>query len=118
VPDFSNTRRVPRYSFDVDVEVADLQSEMCIREKTKDLSLYGCGIDTSVVLPRSRVVRIKIAYEGATMVALGRVVYARPDIGMGVAFISVEPEDQRILERWIGERAEEEACEPLPAPQR
>jgi hypothetical protein len=107
--EFKNTRRAPRYSIEVDVEVTDLQSGMRIREKTKDLSLFGCGIDTSVVLPRSRKVRIEIVHEGEKMLALGRVVYARPDIGMGVAFISVEPEDQRILEKWI----EEQMCLPV-----
>lgn len=82
---------------------------MRVKEKTKDLSLFGCGIDTSVVLPRSRKVGIEIAHEGEKMLAVGRVVYAEPDIGMGVAFIRVEPEDQRTLERWI----EQQMCPPV-----
>lgn len=105
---FKNTRRAPRYLLEVDVEVTDLESGMRVKEKTKDLSLFGCGIDTSVAFPRSRKVRIEIVHEDEKMLAVGRVVYAEADIGMGVAFIRVEPEDQRILERWI----EQQMCPP------
>lgn len=99
--DVKNTRRTPRYPLEVDVEVTDLELGMHVKEKTKDLSLFGCWIDTSVVLPRSRKVRIEIVHEDQKMLAVGRVVYVRPDIGMGVAFIKVEPDDQQILGRWI-----------------
>lgn len=47
--------------------------------------------NTSVTLPKSRKVRIEIVHEDEKMLAVGRVVYAEPDIGMGVAFIRVEP---------------------------
>lgn len=107
--EFKNTRRAPRHPLEVDEDVTDLQSGMRIREKTKDLSLFGCGVDTPVVLPRSRKVKIEIMHEGEKMLAVTRVVYAEPDIGMGVAFIWVELEDQRILERWI----EEQMCPPV-----
>lgn len=97
------SRLGPRYSFAVDAEVTDLQSDIQIREKTKDLSLFGCAINTSTVLPRGTRVRIKLAHEGEVMTALALVVYARQDLGMGVAFYAVERADERVLEAWVAE---------------
>jgi hypothetical protein len=42
-----STRRTLRHSLIVDVEVVDLKSWIQIRERTKDLSLYGCGVSTA-----------------------------------------------------------------------
>jgi len=103
--EYEIARRTPRYSFVVDVEVADLQSEIQIRERTTTLSLFGCGINTSKGFPPGTRVRIKLSHRGAEMSALGRVAYARPGVGMGVVFTTVEPEEGRVLEQWIAELA-------------
>ena len=100
---YQDARLTPRYSFVVDIEVTDLQSETQIRNRTKDLSLFGCGVNTSNPFPRVTRVRIKLSYGGADVAALARVVYARPELGMGVVFTSVEREAERILEGWIAE---------------
>jgi hypothetical protein len=99
-----NHRLAPRYSFVVDIEVTDLQSETQIRERTKDLSLFGCDVNTLKPFPKGTRVRIKLSHGGADVVALATVAYARPDIGMGVVFTSIEPEDERILKGWIAEQ--------------
>ncbi len=96
-------RRTPRYSFVVDIELTDVQSGIQIRERTKDLSQCGCAVDTLKPFPKGTHVRIKLSHEGADVAALARVAYARPELGMGVVFTSVEPEDERILEGWIAE---------------
>jgi len=100
---YQEARLAPRYSCAFDIEVTDLRSETQITEQTKDLSLFGCGVITSKPFPKGTRVRIKLSHGGADMAALARVVYARPDFGMGVAFTSIEPEDERILEGWIAE---------------
>jgi PilZ domain len=99
--EYEYSRRVPRYSLIADVEVTDVQSGIQIRERTRELALFGCRVDTLKHFPKGTSVKIKVIHEGGEMVALGRVVYARPDIGMGIAFTSVAPEDERILEEWI-----------------
>jgi len=103
--EYEIARRTPRYSFVVDVEVADLQSEIQIRERTTTLSLFGCGINTSKPFPPGTRVRVKLSHRGAEMLALGRVAYARPGVGMGVVFTTVEPEEGRVLAEWIAELA-------------
>lgn len=96
-------RLTPRYSFVVDIELTDVQSEIQIRAQTKELSLFGCGVDTLKLFPKGTDVRIKLSRGGADVKALARIVYATPELGMGVAFTSVEREVERILEGWIAE---------------
>ena len=96
-------RRTPRYSLAVDVEATDIQSEAQIRGRTKQLSLFGCGFDAPRLFRRGTNVRIELSYRGAAVIALARVVYASQQLGMGLAFLSVDSECQRILELWIAE---------------
>ncbi len=51
---------------------------------------------------------MRIAHRGANFAALGTVVYARPNDGMGVAFTKIEQKDQLVLEKWIDELRDEE----------
>ena len=100
--------RARRYSFVTGIELTDVQSETQIRERTSDLSLFGCRVDTTKLFPTGTRVRIRIAHRGANFAALGSVVYAAPDAGMGVAFTKIEQKDQLVLERWIDELRDEE----------
>lgn len=96
-----STRRALRHSLDVDVEVTDLESGIRIRERTKDLNLYGCGVSTATPFAAGTRVMLKVAHEREKITAFGRVIYGRLDIGMGIVFTTVEPQDQRLLEAWI-----------------
>jgi hypothetical protein len=65
-------------------------------------------VDTLKPLPTRTSVRIRIAHRGANFVALGTVVYAGGNAGMGVAFAKIEQKDQLVLEKWIDELRDEE----------
>lgn len=101
--DYSLVRRTPRYSLAVDIEATDIQSEAQIRGRTKQLSLLGCGFDAPVLFRKGTNVRIELSHRGAAVIALARVVYASQHLGMGLAFISVDSECERVLELWIAE---------------
>jgi len=96
-------RRTPRYYFVVDVEVTEIQSGAQIRTRTKMLSQFGCSVDTSSPFPIGTKVKIKLFHRGAEVNVLAMVVYARPDLGMGIAFTDVERESERALEQWVAE---------------
>jgi hypothetical protein len=81
------------------IELTDTQSEAKIQERTSDLSLYGCRVETHKPFPTGSKVRIGIAHRSANFVALGRVVYTTPEGGMGIAFTQIEPNDQLISEK-------------------
>jgi PilZ domain len=101
--DDSLARRTPRYSIVVDVEATDIQSEAQIRGRTKQLSLLGCGFDAPMLFRKGTNVRIELSHRGAAVIALARVIYASQQLGMGLAFTSVDSECERILELWIAE---------------
>jgi hypothetical protein len=96
-------RQSVRYGFNVMVEITDLQSQIQLKGQTSDLAMYGCGITSvSDFAPGTRV-RVRLILEHSEVVTLGRVVYARPDIGMGIAFTRIEANDERVLAEWIDE---------------
>ena len=95
--------RARRYSFHASMELTDLQSETLIREQTSDLSLFGCHVDTRNPLPPETKVRINIFHRSENFEALGKVIYARQNAGMGILFTRIEPNDQLVLDKWIAE---------------
>ena len=97
-------RRASRYPLAVDVELTNLESGIQIKERTRDLSLSGCGVNTSTPFPAGTKVMLKVAYRGKQIVAFAKVIYGRRDIGMGIAFTTIEPEDQKLLEDWFAEQ--------------
>jgi hypothetical protein len=101
--EYESVRRTPRYSLVVDIDMTDLQSEIQIRARTKMLSQCGCSVDTLKLFPKGTRVQIKLSHQGAEVNALARIVYSSSDLDMGVAFTSVEGEDERILGWWIAE---------------
>jgi hypothetical protein len=78
-------------------------SDIRVSGRTKMLSLSGCCMDSVKVFAQGATVRIKLLHQGSEVMALARVVYSNLDLGIGVAFTSVETEGERILESWIAE---------------
>jgi hypothetical protein len=103
--EFECRRRTPRYSLVVEIEIADVESDVQVRGRTNTLSLFGCGTDAQTLLPKGTRVTIKLSHDGTEARVFGRVVYSRSDLGMGIAFTSLERQDELILEWWIAELA-------------
>jgi hypothetical protein len=101
--EFDCRRRTPRYPFAVDIEVTDIQSDVQIRGRTNTLSSFGCGVDAGQLLSQGTRVRIKLSHKGTEVRALARIVYSSSDLGMGLAFTTVERQDAVVLEWWMTE---------------
>ena len=95
--------RARRYSFHASIELTDLQSETLIREQTSDLSLFGCHVNTRKTLPPENKSPDKHFYRSENFEALGKVIYARQNAGMGIFFTRIEPNGQSVLDKWIAE---------------
>jgi hypothetical protein len=95
--------RARRFPFVACIELVDLQSDLRLQERVTDLSLYGCGVTATKPLPAGTKLRVRITNKGSTFSALAKVAYATADGDMGIVFRRVEPRDQVIVERWIGE---------------
>jgi hypothetical protein len=94
-------RRAPRYSLIVAAEVIELQTDTHIRARTSDMSLVGCYLDMMNPLPLGTDVRLQLAQQDTTFTALGTVAYTQANMGMGITFTVVEPDQQRVLEQWL-----------------
>lgn len=90
-------RREPPHPIVVDVTIVDLDSGIQIGVRTNDLTPYGCGVSTVTPFPAGTKVMLNIAYRRRKITAFGKVIYSRPDSGMGIAFTTVESEGQRFL---------------------
>jgi hypothetical protein len=101
--EYESTRRTPRHSLVVDIEVTDVQSKIQIRGQTRELSLSGCGMEALRLFPKGTSVRITMSHKGTEVKAFARVVYASADLGMGFAFTNIDGEDEYILEWWFAE---------------
>lgn len=99
----SERPRARRYSFVASIELTDVQSETHFTEQTNNLSLFGCHVDSEKLLPTGTSVRVRIVRRGASFTALGKVVYALSNAGIGVVFTEIDFNHQLILEKWIAQ---------------
>ncbi len=95
------SNRARRYPIQAYVEVATVPPEAQLRERTTDLSLFGCHVKTVTPFSPGTEVSIQIAHAGENFGARGRVAYARTGVGMGIVFTTIPSGDRTVLEDWI-----------------
>lgn len=93
--------RAPRHSFVALIDLTDMQSEKHLAALTRDLSLFGCHVKTVTPFPVGTKVRLRISHAAANFMAIGKVAYSRPGSGMGIAFITIDPSSQLVLDVWL-----------------
>ena len=83
------------------IDLTDLESEKHLAAHIKDLNLLGCFVETVTPFPEGTKVRLNISHAGMNFSAIGKVAYLRRNSGMGIAFITIEPRSQEILDLWL-----------------
>ncbi|MGA2419288.1 MAG: PilZ domain-containing protein, partial [Candidatus Acidiferrum sp.] len=97
-------RRIcPRYGFTAEAEALDANSRGKMTARTSDISRGGCYVDTFCPFPRNASVMLRIVRDKECLIAQAKVVYSKLGMGMGLSFTALEPDNKRILDRWIGE---------------
>jgi PilZ domain len=94
-------RRGPRYPFIAVAEIAHTDSGGNFSCRVSELSLHGCYIDMLHTLPIGSELAIKIFAESECFEAHARVIYAHPNLGMGLAFEKVSLRSQTLLRQWL-----------------
>ncbi len=93
-------RKTPRYPFVAPAAVLP-ETGAPVGGNIKELSLYGCYLDTaSPLAPRSRVL-VKIFMPGEYFEANATVAYATPALGMGLVFRDVKSHFRAVLRKWL-----------------
>jgi hypothetical protein len=105
-PAGADRRTHPRYEFTAAAEIVAAQTGARIAMRVRDLSQQGCYVDTSDALPLGTVTDVRITKGTQRFEARARVVYSRPDKGMGLMFTVAEPDRLVILDSWLAESRE------------
>ena len=104
----SERRRSPRYPFIAEAEVTEIASDTKLNAKTSDLGTSGCFLDMLNTSPEGTEVRVRISHAGTTFTALGKVASVLRNMGMGVAFRSVEEDQLAVLQEWLSQLSGDE----------
>ena len=95
------TRRGPRFPFIAVAEIAHTESGGQFSCRVSELSLNGCYVDMLNTLPIGSEVAIKIIAESECFEANAKVIYAHPNLGMGLAFEQVSLKSGELLRQWL-----------------
>jgi hypothetical protein len=98
-------RRTPRYIFIASAELYEELTDVRVASRVSELSLNGCYLDMMNPFPTGTLVLLKIFAGEVTFQSKGKVVYATPNVGAGVAFLEVEPKYEYILKQWLEDLA-------------
>src|ERR1700730_13820727 len=95
------TRRSPRVSVIAVAEIAHAESGGNFSCRVSELSLNGCYVDMLNALPIGSEVVIKIFVESECCEANAKVIYAHPNLGMGLASELISLKSQTLLRQWL-----------------
>jgi hypothetical protein len=101
-------RLYPRIKVQVPIELYTEGSTFPIRGATTDLSLTGCYIETRLPLPVGTALEIKLQLEG-TLLVLAAVVTSDPQVGNGIGFNRMLPEDMDELRAFLESKQKEQS---------
>jgi hypothetical protein len=93
-------RSSPRLKLKVPLEIYTEEGASPIRGSTADLNLSGCYIETIFPLPVGTRLELKLQLD-ATLVVLATVVTSDPQVGNGIRFTRMLPEDFEALRAYL-----------------
>src|ERR1700678_1552939 len=94
-------RRIsPRIKAKVPVEFFAPGSDVPNRCAASDLGEAGCYIESMFPLPIGTTLEMSLQID-ATVLAVGKVITRDPQVGNGIAFIKMLPEDQEQLRAYV-----------------
>jgi hypothetical protein len=97
----SYNNRAKREPFLANVIMAEVETEKQSPGLIRNLSLLGCYVETATPFSSGVNLRLIIFHNGEKVRALGKVAHAAANKVMGIAFTSVLPGDEAVLEEWM-----------------
>jgi len=96
----NNRREHARIKINVPVEIQTDASDSPIRGATADISLGGCYIETIFPFPIGTNLDLQLSIETTILIA-ATVVTCDPQVGNGIKFVRMLPEDRNALESFL-----------------
>jgi hypothetical protein len=103
--EYSEQRKVPRFSFIATVDISDPVSGIRLSGRISEISRKGCFIDILNTLPKDTPLRLRITRDCGAFATAGHVIYVQESMGMGVGFDETAPDQVAILDSWLAEFA-------------
>jgi len=107
---FVERRKHPRFKVSVPVEVRAQFSDAPLHCTTADISLGGCYIENMYTYPVGTPLELKLQLED-TLLILAKVVTRYPQVGNGIQFEKILPEDEAQLRAFLDAVAKKELAE-------
>jgi c-di-GMP-binding flagellar brake protein YcgR len=107
VPHHPERRRYPRIKAKIPLELL-CPGVAPMRTSTDEISACGCYVETMFTMDVGTRLTIKLSIGGETLHASGQVVTKYPQVGNGIDFIQMHPNDSRKLGEFISEHKEED----------
>jgi hypothetical protein len=96
-------RRSLRFPFSSTVEAVEPKSGAKVTGRTSDLGPGGCYVDTLSPFPVGTEAKVRIVHENEAFEAQVKVVYSMIGMGMGLVFVSAQPKQVRVFQKWLQE---------------
>jgi c-di-GMP-binding flagellar brake protein YcgR len=96
----SDRRQAPRLKIRVPIEIEVEGGSGPVRGATADLSAGGCYIETMFPFPLGTTLDLKLQLENTLLVAATVVTYD-PQVGNGIRFEKMLPEDREELKKYL-----------------
>ncbi len=93
-------RKRERHKLNVPVEIHFEGSNVPLRGSTTDISLDGCYVESALPLPVGTSLELILLGSDAPLIP-GKVVTSHPQVGNGIQFVKVRPEDRDALARYL-----------------
>jgi c-di-GMP-binding flagellar brake protein YcgR len=93
-------RSDPRVKIKVPVEIYLEGNDTPLRGATSDIALHGCYIESVFPFPVGTVLDLKLQIDG-TLLVQAKVVTCDPQVGNGIHFVKMLPEDIEELKAFI-----------------
>jgi hypothetical protein len=98
---YTEQRRNPRFPFVAVAEITETESGGELVTQVSELSVNGCYVDEQNPFPSRTLVKLKIFSESEVFDAAAKVLYAHPNLGMGLVFQEVSLHSGAVLREWL-----------------
>ena len=96
-------RRWARYSLTAATQVTELSSMARVEGRCTDLSAGGCYVDTLNPFPVGSMVQVAVTQAERKFTCQACVAFAQSGMGMGLAFMEMEPTERESLHAWLSD---------------
>ena len=111
-------RAYPRLKGQVPIEIFQEASGSPIRAQTADISLSGCYVSLLFPLEIGTSIEARLRLGDVPIIVVGEIKTRDPQVGNGIHFLRMLPEDRHELEVFIGEKLESSGSDvTMPSPQ-